>query len=73
MPIELDLKTFTYEDYLMHNPKIIAEESPEDTRNKSQLSKASSGKFEKFNLESAKKSFNNTIDYFRHMRLISGI
>ena len=48
-PIQRDFKTFTYEDCLAFNPTIIAEESPEDIRDKSRLSKASSGQIGAFN------------------------
>ena len=43
-PIQRDFKTFTYEDCLALNPTIIAEESPEDIRDKSFFQQQAQGK-----------------------------
>ena len=54
-PIQRNFKTFTYEDCFGLNPTIIADESPEDIADKSQILKASSGEIGKFILEPEKR------------------
>ena len=51
----VDFKTSTYGDCLTLNPTILAQELPQDIRDKRQLSKARSKEIGKFDLESEKK------------------